>query len=206
MMATTHVFAALVVVAPVAYAHPELGTALAAGAILGGLAPDLDLVLEHRRSFHFPISGLAVAVPAVMIAAVSLESRRRRRAFVVAAWLHAVSDAIGGGPEMDPWNDRSERAVYDHVRDRWIRPRRWIRYDGAPEDAAVAVALAIPTLIVFDGWTRTLVAAGIAASLVYAPPAASGCVDAGLARVTDTDCCHDEPANPQTDRGFGGTD
>ncbi|MWV40494.1 metal-dependent hydrolase [Natrialba sp. INN-245] len=169
MMATTHVFAALVVVAPVAYAHPELGTALAAGAILGGLAPDLDLVLEHRRSFHFPISGLAVAVPAVMIAAVSPSSLAVGvGAFVVAAWLHAVSDAIGGGPEMDPWNDRSERAVYDHVRDRWIRPRRWIRYDGAPEDAAVAVALAIPTLIVFDGWTRTLVAAGIAVSLVYA--------------------------------------
>jgi hypothetical protein len=36
--------------------------------------------------------------------------------------------------------------VYDHVRGRWIRPRRWIRYDGAPEDAALAVALAVPTL------------------------------------------------------------
>ncbi|MEY7848773.1 metal-dependent hydrolase [Natrarchaeobius sp. A-rgal3] len=168
-MATTHVFAALAVVTPVAYAVPELGTALAVGAILGGLAPDFDLVLEHRRTFHFPISGLVVAAPVVMVASVSPSSLTVGvAAFAVAAWLHAASDAIGGGPEMDPWNDRSERAVYDHVRATWIRPRRWIRYDGAPEDAAVAVALATPALIVFDGWIRTAVAGGIAISLVYA--------------------------------------
>ncbi|WP_049927443.1 hypothetical protein [Halopiger goleimassiliensis] len=169
MMATTHVFAGLAVVAPVAYAVPELASPLVAGAILGGLAPDFDLVLEHRRSFHFPVAGAVVAGAGVALGvAVPSQLTVGVAAFAVAAWLHAVSDAIGGGPEMDPWNDRSERAVYDHVRGRWVRPRRWIRYDGAPEDAALAVVLAVPTLLVFDGWIRAIVLVGLAVSLGYA--------------------------------------
>ena len=169
MMATTHVFAGLAVVAPVAYLVPEFAVALAVGAILGGLAPDFDLVFTHRRTFHFPVAGLAVAVPAVAVAAIAPSSATfAPAAFALTAWLHAASDAIGGGPEMDPWNDRTERAVYDHVRGRWIRPRRWIRYDGAPEDAAVAIALAVPALVVFDGWLTAGIVGGVALSLVYA--------------------------------------
>ncbi|QSX00256.1 metal-dependent hydrolase [Haloterrigena alkaliphila] len=169
MMATTHVFAGLAVVAPVASAIPEFATPLAVGAIAGGLAPDFDLVLAHRRTFHFPVAGAAVAVPAVGLAvAVPTPVTTALVALAVAGWLHAASDSIGGGPEMDPWNDRSERAVYDHVRGRWIRPRRWIRYDGAPEDAALATALAVPALVAFDGPVVALVLAGVALSLGYA--------------------------------------
>ncbi len=168
-MATTHVFAGLAVVAPIAAVVPEFALPLAIGAILGGLAPDFDLVFAHRRTLHFPVAGVALAGPAVIAAVVVPSSATAAlAAFAVAAWLHAASDALGGGPEMDPWNDRSERAVYDHVRSRWIRPRRWIRYDGAPEDAALAVALAVPALLVFDGWTRAVVVGGIALSLAYA--------------------------------------
>ncbi|MFC4542697.1 metal-dependent hydrolase [Halosolutus amylolyticus] len=169
MMATTHAFAGLAAVAPVAYAAPEFAGPLAVGAILGGLAPDLDLVLEHRRSFHFPVAGVVPAVLAATLAAlVPTALTVALAAVAVAAWLHAASDALGGGPEMDPWTNPSDRAVYDHVRGRWLRPRRWIRYDGAPEDAAVAVALAVPALFVFDGWFPAVVLGGIAVSLVYA--------------------------------------
>ena len=169
MMATTHVFTGLAVVAPVAYVAPDFAVALAVGAILGGLAPDFDLVRTHRRTLHFPVAGLAVAVPAVVLAAVSPSILTLAlAAFVVTAWLHAATDSIGGGPEMDPWNDRTERAVYDHVRGRWIRPRRWIRYDGAPEDAVLGVALAIPALVVFDGWLTAVITGCVTVSLVYA--------------------------------------
>ncbi len=169
MMATTHALAGLAVVAPLAYAFPEFAASLAVGAMLGGIAPDFDLVSAHRRTLHFPVAGLAVAVLAVAVAASTLSSLTVAvAAFAVTAWLHAASDAIGGGLEMDPWNDRTERAVYDHVRSRWIRPRRWIRYDGAPEDAAVAVVLAVPALIVFDGWLTPVIAGGVAVSLCYA--------------------------------------
>ncbi len=169
MMATTHVFTGLAVVSPVAYLVPEFGTALALGAVVGGLAPDADLVFAHRRTFHFPVAGLAVAVPAVAAAALAPAAPTLAvAAFALTAWLHAASDSIGGGPEMDPWNERTDRAVYDHVRGRWLRPRRWIRYDGAPEDAALGVALAVPALLVFEGWPRAAVAGGIAVSLLYA--------------------------------------
>ncbi|WP_049910285.1 hypothetical protein [Natrinema gari] len=169
MMATTHVFAGLAVVAPIAYVVPEFAVALAVGAILGGLAPDLDLVFVHRRTFHFPVAGLGVAVPAVGVAVVAPSALTLAvAAFAVAAWLHAASDSIGGGPELDPWNERTERAVYDHVRGRWLRPRRWIRYDGAPEDAALGLALAGPALLVFDGRLPAVIVGGIGVSLLYA--------------------------------------
>ncbi|QFU82558.1 metal-dependent hydrolase [Natronorubrum aibiense] len=168
MMATTHVFAGLAVVAPVAYALPDFAAPLAIGAILGGLAPDFDLVAAHRRTLHFPVAGLAVAVPAVGVAiAVPSSGTVAVAACAVSMWIHAASDALGGGPEMDPWNDQSDRAVYDHVRGRWLRPRRWIRYDGAPEDAALAVSLAVPALVVFDGWVQTVAAVCLAVSLAY---------------------------------------
>jgi hypothetical protein len=161
MMATTHVFAGLTLVAPVATVAPELAAPLAAGAIAGGLAPDFDLALEHRRTLHFPLLGLPIAGAAVAAAAVVPSSVTAAvAAFATVAWVHAASDALGGGPEMDPWTDPGDRAVYDHVRDRWIRPRRWIRYDGAPEDGVVAVGLAIPPLLVFDGWVDAVIVAG----------------------------------------------
>lgn len=168
MMATTHAFAGLAVVAPVAYVAPEFAVPLAVGAIVGGLAPDLDLLFEHRRTFHFPVVGLPVAVLAVGLAVFATSSVTATLAAVaVVAWLHAASDALGDGPEMDLWTNRGDRAVYDHVRGRWIRPRRWIRYDGAPEDGVAAVALAVPALLVFEGWITALVAGGVAVSIVY---------------------------------------
>ncbi|MDJ1432305.1 metal-dependent hydrolase [Halostagnicola sp. A-GB9-2] len=168
-MATTHVFAGLAVVVPVAYAVPELATPLAIGAICGGLVPDFDLVLEHRRTLHAPVLGSVAAVGFVALALlVPTAATAALASFAVAAWLHAMSDALGGGPEMDPWNDRSDRAVYDHLRSRWIRPRRWVRYDGAPEDAALAIALAVPGLLVFDGWISAAIVGGLVLSVGYA--------------------------------------
>ncbi|MCU4926153.1 metal-dependent hydrolase [Halobacteria archaeon AArc-dxtr1] len=169
MMATTHVLAGLALLAPVAYAVPELAPALAVGAILGGLAPDADLLLAHRRTLHFPLLGGAVAVPVVALGTLwSTPLTVGVAAFAVAAWLHAASDVLGGGPEMDPWNDASGRAVYDHLRGRWLAARRWIRYDGAPEDAVVAIALAVPALLVYDGWVAVTVTGAIVISIGYA--------------------------------------
>jgi hypothetical protein len=168
MMATTHVFAGLALVAPVAAAVPTLSSPLAVGAIVGGLAPDLDLVLEHRRSLHFPVAGLPVAGLAVGAAVLAPSSPAVAvAAAVVAAWLHAASDVLGDGPEMNPWTDVGDRAVYDHVRGRWLRPRRWVRYDGAPEDGVLALALAVPALLVFEGWIVSAVVSCLAVSLGY---------------------------------------
>ncbi|WP_247731168.1 metal-dependent hydrolase [Halovivax limisalsi] len=170
MMATTHGFVALAVVAPVAVVAPDLATPLAVGAILGGLAPDLDVAFVHRRTLHFPLLGaIPAAAGAALALAVATPATAGVAAFVVGAWTHAASDWIGGGPEFDPWTNPTERAVYDHVRDRWLRPRRWVRYDGAPEDAALAIALGLGSLVVFEArWIEGLILAGITVSAGYA--------------------------------------
>jgi hypothetical protein len=61
----------------------------------------------------------------------------------------------------------SERGVYDHFNGRWIRPRRWVRYDGAPEDLLLTAALAAPA-VGYDPRSQAVVLAFLAVSVVYA--------------------------------------
>mgnify|MGYP006276715647 CR=1 FL=1 len=178
MMATTHVLAGVAVGLGALALAPEAGPVVLAGA-LGGLAPDLDLLGEHRKDLHFPGYGsvaAAVAVVAAMIApspvTVSLA------AFLVAAAIHAVSDAFGGDLTLRPWEATGDRAVYEHLRGRWHRPRRWVRYDGAPEDFLLGVALALPALAGLDDPAQAAVVGLVVVSGVYAL-ARRSLVDAG---------------------------
>ena len=168
MMATTHVFAGVSVAALVALLAPEFALVAAVAAICGGFAPDLDVLAGHRKTLHFPLyytglallfGGVALAAPTTATVAVAM--------FTLAAALHCVMDAVGGGPEFKPWEGTSERAVYDHYHGRWIRPRRWIRYDGAPEDLLLASVLVVPGLLAFDGAVQSVLVALLAVSVVY---------------------------------------
>jgi hypothetical protein len=76
-------------------------------------------------------------------------------------------DAAGGGLEPRPWLGRSDRAVYDHARRRWIAPRRWVRYDGAPEDLLLCVALALPGLAALEGAAETAILLTLGLSAAY---------------------------------------
>ncbi|SDK01192.1 hypothetical protein [Natronorubrum texcoconense] len=168
MMATTHAFAGLVLAAIVALVAPQFAVVVALAAILGGIFPDLDLVGAHRRTLHFPVYYWLVAAPVSVIAlAVPTAATVGLAVFLLAAALHSLSDHVGGGLEPKPWLATSERAVYSHYHDRWLEPRRWIRYDGAPEDLALAAALALPALVVFDGTIRTVAAALLVVSVGY---------------------------------------
>lgn len=168
MMATTHVYAGVALVVPVAVVVPELAVPLAIGAICGGLAPDIDILLEHRKTLHFPVYGAGASVVALALAvAVPSPLTAAGAAFVAAAWLHAASDALGCGPEFDPWTDGSTEAVYNHAAGRWVRARRYVRYDGAPEDFALGLALVIPAVLVFEGLIQFVLVAGLLPALAY---------------------------------------
>jgi len=178
MMATTHALAgaALAVLVGALFPESAAGTSVlpVAAAALGGLFPDFDLYAGHRRTLHFPVyfsaAAAIAAVGAVGAAAFVPGSALAVTAaalFLAAAALHSVSDALGGGLELKPWLGTSERAVYSHYHGRWIRPRRWIRYDGAPEDLLVAAALAVPAIYAFDGVVETAALAAVAVSAVY---------------------------------------
>ncbi|WP_336021690.1 metal-dependent hydrolase [Halobellus salinisoli] len=172
MMATTHALAGVVLAVLVAALFPESAAGASvlpiAAAALGGLFPDFDLYAGHRKTLHFPVyfsaagvaaAVVAAAVPTTLTVAVAL--------FLAAAALHSAMDALGGGLELKPWLGTSEQAVYNHYHGRWIRPRRWIRYDGAPEDLAVAVAFAVPAVYALDGVAETGVLAAVVVSAVY---------------------------------------
>ncbi len=168
MMLPTHALVGLALALPYALAVPELGAVALAAGFLGGVLPDVDLYAGHRRTLHYPVyhSGLAavlvplaVLVPSPAIAAAAF--------LALGAAVHSVADVFGGGLELRPWEGTSDRAVYDHYRDRWIAPRRWVRYDGAPEDLLLAVGAAAPALVVLDGGYDLLVIAALSVAAIY---------------------------------------
>lgn len=169
MMATTHTLAGVCLgLAATALAPVEATPVVVAGAV-GGLVPDLDLVWEHRRTLHFPGYGSLAAVLAVGLAAVSPSTATVGLAVALVAFAaHSVSDVIGGGLSLRPWEPTSDRGVYEHVRGRWHPPRRWIRYDGAPEDAFLALALGLVAFAATTGFVRAGVVGLLAVSVVYA--------------------------------------
>ena len=169
MMATTHALVGMAIALPAAYALPELAPFVLLAGLAGGLFPDLDLYAGHRKTLHYPVCLPLVALFALAVAALAPGTTTIGVAvFVLAAAAHSTMDAFGGGLEMRPWLETADRAVYDHYRRRWIAPKRGVRYDGAPEDLLLAVAAAVPLLVVLDGPLYELVVALVAVSAGYA--------------------------------------
>lgn len=147
-MIFTHILVGLLVgaLAPYALSIP-VSMALVAGAFGGG-APDLDLVLTHRRSLHFPILFTVFAVPITFGALLTGNSLMGIVSIsLISASTHSLMDILGGGKEMRPWNHTDDRAVYDHVNGRWIRARRYV-HDGSVGDLALAGVVAAAVYVV----------------------------------------------------------
>ena len=167
-MLPTHAVVGLAVTAPLLALAPDAATAAMAGALLGSVFPDLDLYSGHRRSLHFPTGYTLLAVPAVALAfLVQTPLTVALAAFVVGAALHCRMDRYGGGLELRPWEGNSERAVDDHVRGTWRRPKRWIRYDGAPEDAALLGVLGVPLTVTLAPPFQWVVVAALVVGITY---------------------------------------
>lgn len=167
-MATTHALAGVAVAALVALVAPEQAGVALAAALVGGLFPDLDLYAGHRKTLHFPVCYWPLALAAGALAAIVTGPATVGLAcFFLAAALHSAMDVLGGGLELRPWEATSERAVYNHFTSRWHRPRRWVRYDGAPEDALLGVVLAVPALLVAGPAMRWLVGGTLCLSVGY---------------------------------------
>ncbi|WP_135533769.1 metal-dependent hydrolase [Halostella pelagica] len=168
MMVTTHAFVGLALASAVVAVAPEFAVAAAVGGAAGGIFPDLDLLAAHRKTLHFPVYYTGLAVPAVVGAAVAPSTTTVAAAlFLVSAAVHSASDAFGGGLELKPWEGTSDRAVFLHPTKTWVRPRRWVRYDGSPEDFVLGALVSVPALVTFDGSIRTAVLAALLTSLVY---------------------------------------
>ena len=168
MMLPTHVLAGMLLAAPLVRVAPELAPVGLVAGFLGGLVPDLDMYTGHRRTLHYPVYYSVLSVPALVAAAAAPSALTVAVAlFLLGAALHSVADMYGGGLELRPWEGNSDRAVYDHHREKWIAPRRGVRYDGAVEDLALSVGLSVPLLVLVDPPLRAVVIGTLAVAVVY---------------------------------------
>ncbi len=169
MMATTHVFVGLLLAGAVATVAPQFAAVAAVAAIVGGLFPDLDVVANHRRTLHFPVYyWLPVALTGAVALVMPTATTVGLAVFFLAAAVHSLSDLLGGSHELEPWDGTVDRAVYSHYHGRWLGARRWVGYDGSPGDLALAGALAIPILFLFDGIVQPIVIGMLVVSIGYA--------------------------------------
>lgn len=168
MMATTHGLFGMALALFVLPIAPEFAPVAFVAGLVGGLLPDLDLYAGHRKTLHYPVYASLATAPMVALALVAPSPTTVALAVgLAAAALHAVTDALGSGLELRPWQENSERAVYSHYHQRWIRPRRLVRYDGAPEDLALAGLVATPLVVTGDGPVFVATAALLSVSVVY---------------------------------------
>jgi hypothetical protein len=169
MMNTTHTAMGVTLAAPLVAFAPELAPAAALAAFFGGAFPDLDLLSgQHRQTLHFPVYYSAGALLAGIVALlVPTVETVVGTFFLLSAAVHCITDAAGGGLELRPWEATDDRGVYVHPADRWVRARRWIRYDGAPEDLLAVAVFSVPGLLLFPGVVRTLSVGALALSVVY---------------------------------------
>ncbi|MWG35555.1 metal-dependent hydrolase [Halomarina oriensis] len=169
-MAPTHLLVGLAVGSVSLVVAPAHTTSAFVAGALGGLAPDLDAVVgTHRRTLHFPVYGWVVALPAVVLAVLVTASWSVALAtFCVAAALHPLLDWAEGDAGWRGWERTSDRAVYCHATSEWLVARRWVRYDGAPEDLLVAALLAGGLWTVTTGTVRWVVLASLVAGAGYA--------------------------------------
>jgi hypothetical protein len=155
-MVTTHVMVGVTAVATLVYVAPELAVVGALGAIGGGFFPDVDLFVgTHRRTLHYPALYWVAAIPALGLAVfVPNPATVAAVSFLTSAGLHSISDVLGAGEELRPWERTVDEAVYLHPAGRWLRARRIIRYDGAPEDLLLTTVFALPGVLLYTGSVR----------------------------------------------------
>jgi len=159
MLTSTHALSGAAVGASTAVVAPELLPVAVVVGLLAGVAPDLDLLWRHRKTTHFPVYGAVATLAAAVVAAATGSSLVLLLAVALAAFsLHPLMDILCGGVEVRPWEATSERAVYDHARRRWLRPRRLVRYAGAPEEVLVTAAVGLPVVAVTAGPLKQTVA------------------------------------------------
>lgn len=168
-MGITHILVGVLIALPFGILMPEQAITLFVIGAIGGIFPDFDLYVGHRKTLHYPVyyGGFVVLLGAMVV--LTLE-------FVIilgfifasAAWLHSVMDIFGSGLELRPWEGTSERAVFNHWREGWIKPRRIISYDGSPGDLCLSAVLAVPLLVVYSSPLQKYVGLLLIIGIAYA--------------------------------------
>jgi len=166
-MLFTHALIGVLLSAVVAAVTPVPTASLVVAGAAGGLLPDADMVAVHRKTLHFPVGFGAVAVLSGVLTLL-LGGATAALVFVAsaAAAVHCWMDVLGGGKEIRPWLETDDRAVYDHLRDRWITARR-VFYDGSKPDLVVAATAGAASAWLLPPAYDALIGVLLASSVAY---------------------------------------
>ncbi|EMA05457.1 hypothetical protein C438_10016 [Haloferax denitrificans ATCC 35960] len=159
----------LALAAAVAVVAPAAAPLVVAAALVGGVFPDLDMVVGvHRKTFHQVEAFVVGSVGAVAVAVVTGDPLAAAAATgFVAAALHCAADYLGGSSEARPWEARTDRGVYVRSLGGWVEPRRLAAYDGSPGDFALAAALSVPGFLTLGDGARGVLLASLAVGVAY---------------------------------------
>ncbi|ELZ82744.1 hypothetical protein C453_16703 [Haloferax elongans ATCC BAA-1513] len=170
MMAPTHAAMSIAFAVVVAAVVPAAMPLVVAAALVGGLAPDLDMVVGvHRKTLHQleAFVGGAVVAGVVAVATGDVTPVLAATGFAAAA-LHCLADLAGGSSEPNPWEAATDRGVYVRSAGGWVAPRRWAAYDGSPGDLALAAVLSIPGFLAFGGDVHLVLVGSLLVAVGYA--------------------------------------
>lgn len=168
MMLSTHVLVDLAVATQLLVIAPGLAPTGLASALVGSVLPDLDLYVSHRKTLHYPTMYSVLSVGLLLVAALVPTPATVAAAFLLTgAAVHSRMDRYGCGLELRPWEETSERAVYDHVRVGWRRPLRWLRFDGATDDVLLLLLLGCPLLFLVEEPFRLVVLVAMLVGVTY---------------------------------------
>ncbi len=168
MMVFTHILLGVVIGSGVAVLLAVDPLPIVVAGAIGGVVPDLDMVLVHRKSAHFPVVYSAlVPVGAAGYWLVNHQGLLLLGVGLAAAGLHSLMDMLGGGKEMRPWRRTDDRAVYNHVTGRWIKPLR-VFYDGSVPDLLLAAGSGVVAIWLLPATYTLAIGALIGGALGYA--------------------------------------
>lgn len=149
MMAFTHLLMSLALATLVSPLVSETVAppVVLAIAVIGGLAPDLDLLARHRRTLHYPVGFPVLALVSLgVFAATGIGAALLFALWFATTTLHVLADLLGGSAERAPWDPVTEFGVYNHVLGRWHQPRRIVQYSGSRGDLLLGVGCGLVTL------------------------------------------------------------
>ena len=165
-MIFTHVLIG-VLLAAVSSLYVSNPSLLVASGAIGGALPDLDMLLTHRKTLHFPVGYSILSCVLFFIYLLSgLSTVFVLATGVSAGAVHSLMDVLGGGKEMRPWEETDDRAAFNHVTGEWISARR-ILYDGSFSDFVLATSSGVVAVSILSSRFTVLIAFLLVLSLVY---------------------------------------
>jgi hypothetical protein len=128
--------------------------------LFAGLFPDLDMVLEHRRSFHRPFQYILFTVAAGTLTFFYFNQWTVMIfTFIASINLHSLSDILSSGATVEPFKEENNKGVYNHIREEWIEPRRLIIM-GSMSDIMLSIGMGA-IIVGFTGTTFLSIITGV---------------------------------------------